>query len=87
MAIKMGRLESLNFDFRKVNFDTMKLIFCVKTEEPLMPQGFWSIEKERKLQYQWYHNFRSYMEQVKGVEPSYRAWEARVLPMNYTCKF
>ena len=25
------------------------------------------------------------MEQVKGVEPSYRAWEARVLPMNYTC--
>ena len=25
------------------------------------------------------------LEQVKGVEPSYRAWEARVLPMNYTC--
>ena len=25
------------------------------------------------------------MEQVKGIEPSYRAWEARVLPMNYTC--
>ena len=27
------------------------------------------------------------LEQVKGVEPSYRAWEARVLPMNYTCEF
>lgn len=25
------------------------------------------------------------MEQVKGVEPSYQAWEACVLPMNYTC--
>lgn len=27
------------------------------------------------------------VEQVKGVEPSYQAWEACVLPMNYTCKF
>lgn len=25
------------------------------------------------------------LEQVKGVEPSYQAWEACVLPMNYTC--
>ena len=25
------------------------------------------------------------LEQVKGVEPSYRPWEGRVLPMNYTC--
>ena len=25
------------------------------------------------------------MEQVKGIEPSYQAWEARVLPLNYTC--
>lgn len=25
------------------------------------------------------------VEQVKGVEPSYQAWEACVLPMNYTC--
>ena len=24
------------------------------------------------------------VERVKGIEPSYRAWEARVLPMNYT---
>ena len=27
----------------------------------------------------------SFLEQVKGVEPSYLAWEASVLPMNYTC--
>lgn len=24
------------------------------------------------------------MERVKGIEPSMRAWEARVLPLNYT---
>ena len=39
----------------------MKLIFCVKTAEPLIPQGFLQKEKERKLQYQRYHNFRSYV--------------------------
>ena len=27
------------------------------------------------------------MEQVRGVEPPYSAWEADVLPMNYTCVF
>ena len=41
----MGKLESLNFDPGVVDFDTKKLIFCVKTAEPLIPQGFWSIEK------------------------------------------
>lgn len=25
------------------------------------------------------------MEQVKGIEPSCSAWEADVLPLNYTC--
>lgn len=25
-----------------------------------------------------------FLERVKGVEPSYRPWEGRVLPMNYT---
>ena len=24
------------------------------------------------------------MERVKGIEPSYEAWEASVLPLNYT---
>ena len=57
----MGGLESLNFGFRVVNFDTMKLIFCAIMSEALIPQGFLDIEKERKLQYHWYHNFRSYM--------------------------
>ena len=27
-----------------------------------------------------------FMEQVKGIEPSTQAWEARILPLNYTCK-
>ena len=26
-----------------------------------------------------------YMEQVKGIEPSCSAWEADILPLNYTC--
>ena len=39
----------------------MKLFFSAKVSETLMTQGFRDIEKERKLQYQWYHNFRSYM--------------------------
>ena len=48
---KIGGLESLNFDLWAVNFDTMKLIFCVKIAEPRIPQWFFGIEKERKLQY------------------------------------
>ena len=59
--IKTGELKSLNFDFGVVNFDTMKLIFYAIISETLMPQGFLDIEKERKLQYLWYHNFRSYL--------------------------
>ena len=27
------------------------------------------------------------MEQVKGIEPSCSAWEADILPLNYTCMF
>ena len=27
------------------------------------------------------------MEQVKGIEPSCSAWEADILPLNYTCVF
>ena len=33
-----------------------------------MLQWFIEIEKERKLQYQWYHNFRSYVVREGGVE-------------------
>ena len=36
--------------------------------ETLIPQGFLDIEKERKLQYQWYHNFRSYVVWVAGLD-------------------
>ncbi len=52
-----------------------------------MEQGFLQKEKERKLQYQWYHNFRSYLEQVRGIEPPCSAWEADILPLNYTCGY
>ena len=53
-----------------VNFDTMKLIFYVKIAETFILQDFSDIEKERKLQYQWYHNFRSYMVRATGLEPA-----------------
>ncbi len=29
-------------------------------------------------------NVKARMERVKGIEPSYEAWEAAVLPLNYT---
>lgn len=47
----------------------MKPIFSAKVSENLIPQGFSDIEKERKLQYQWYHNFRSYLVEARGIEP------------------
>ena len=31
------------------------------------------------------YNILCFVEQVKGIEPSSQAWEARILPMNYTC--
>ena len=30
------------------------------------------------------NNFNELLERVKGIEPSYAAWEAAVLPLNYT---
>ena len=76
----MGRFESFNFDFCVVNFDTMKLIFSAKVLETLMPQGFSDKKKERKLQYLWYHNFRSYMVEATGcgcpVDTSVHSTEA-----------
>ncbi len=68
--MKKGRLESSHFDFCVVNFDTMKLIFSAIVPQALIPQGFSDIEKERKLQYLWYHNFRSYVVGVTGFEPA-----------------
>ena len=35
-----------------------------------MLQAFLKKEKERKLQYQWYHNFRSYLVEATGLEPA-----------------
>ena len=49
-----------------------------------MVSSIGTLQKNRDMIQQ---NQIAVLEQVKGVEPSYRAWEARVLPMNYTCKF
>ena len=32
------------------------------------------------------HRVSMQLEQVKGIEPSYSAWKADVLPLNYTCE-
>ncbi len=32
------------------------------------------------------HSLRIKLERVKGIEPSFSAWEADVLPLNYTRK-
>lgn len=45
----MGMLESLNFDFVVVYFDTMKLIFSAKVSETLMPQGVFKDRKRTKV--------------------------------------
>ena len=46
-------------------------------------------QNERALTYKISRSKRydacSDVEQVKGIEPSYSAWEADVLPLNYTC--
>lgn len=39
----------------------LKLFFYAEKPKRLVVQGFLQKEKERKLQYQWYHNFRSYL--------------------------
>ena len=38
----------------------------------------------KKLRLEKHFSGRSFMERIKGVEPSCSAWEADVLPMNYT---
>ena len=45
-----------------------------------MEQGLLQKEKERKLQYRWYHNFRSYMVELMGVEPMSEKGSKRVSP-------
>ena len=47
----------------------LKLFFYAGKPKRLVVQGFLQKEKERKLQYGWYHNFRSYLVQVRGLEP------------------
>jgi hypothetical protein len=49
---------------------TLKFIFFARQPKSLVVQGFLQKEKERKLQYQWYHNFRSYLVAGAGFEPT-----------------
>ena len=39
----------------------MKLFFYAPQPKSLVLRAFLTKRKERKLQYQWYHNFRSYL--------------------------
>ncbi len=47
----------------------MKIDFCAGKPKCLMTR-FLGKEKERKVQYQWYHSFRSYLVEVTGLEPA-----------------
>ena len=47
----------------------MKLFFYAPQPKSLVLRAFLIKRKERKLQYQWYHNFRSYLVEATGVEP------------------
>ena len=76
-GVKQVEFKSFNFNFSAFNFDTIKLIFSAKASQTLMPQSFLEIEKERKLQYQWYHNFRSYVVRVTGLEPAASCSQSR----------
>ena len=48
----------------------MKLFFNAPSRKSLVLWAFLIKRKERKLQYQWYHNFRSYLVEVTGLEPA-----------------
>lgn len=60
------------FSFARIierrKFPTLKLIFYAPKPKSLKVQGFLQKEKERKLQYQWYHNFRSYLVRERRLE-------------------
>ena len=47
----------------------MKLFFYAPKPKSLVLRAFLIKRKERKLQYQWYHNFRSFLVRVEGLEP------------------
>ena len=48
----------------------MKLFFYDPQPKSLELRAFLIKRKERKLQYQWYHNFRSYLVRMTGLEPA-----------------
>ena len=46
----------------------MTFILFSRKPKTLVLRAFLIKRKERKLQYQWYHNFRSYMVEARRVE-------------------
>ena len=50
--------------------------FTHRTSSPLLDAPYKAKEKPCKA---------SLSEQVMGIEPTYLAWKASVLPLNYTC--
>ena len=60
----------------------MKLFFYAPQPKSLVLRAFLTKRKERKLQYQWYHNFRSYMVRDEGLEPSARGFGVAVNAAN-----
>ncbi len=51
-------------------------------KEPRQNEREVTLIKSRRERY----GVRGDVEQVKGIEPSCSAWEADILPLNYTCK-
>ena len=63
----------------------------VSQPHPTCPRRHMQPEQRRKTQSggseQWRDGSQQtlkYVERVMGIEPTYQAWEARVLPLNYT---
>lgn len=63
-----------------------KLSFWPQGKPSSIQMNFgWSAAQRRGTKKKGTQSVPFFLEQVKGVEPSYQAWEACVLPMNYTC--
>ena len=55
-------------------------------ETPQETWGTGGLPIRKRLGLHWGPNREAGMERVKGIEPSLEAWEAPVLPLNYTRK-
>ena len=67
---KFMRFFSSTRQEKRRQLPTLKLIFCAGKPKSLEPLAFSVKRKERKLQYLWYHNFRSYLVGAAGFGPT-----------------